>query len=104
MKQKLKGKTALNEDEFEKLTDISSISGGSDQSENEDDSSSSSSSSDQDSDSDETKTHENPHYAQVARNKPKILFKLNDNTFISMLRCVLHGKKVKIYIYFYIDA
>ena len=96
MKQKLKGKAALNEEEFEKLSDISSISGGSDDSENENDSSSLTSSTDNEENDDRQrniKNDDNPHYAQVARNKPKILFKLNDNTVISMLRCVLHGKK-----------
>ncbi len=100
MKQKLKGKAALNEDEFEKLSDISSISGGSDDSENEDEESSASSSTDDQQDDKSMMTsnkNDNPHYAQVARNKPKILFKLNDNTVISMLRCILHGKKVRRY-------
>ena len=36
-----------------------------------------------------------PLYAQVARNKPRISFKLSDNTILVMLRCILHGKKVK---------
>ena len=54
--------------------------------------SSSSSSSDEDTDANV------PHYAQVARNKPKISFKLNDETVLVMFRCILHGKKVKILI------
>ena len=93
LKQKLKGKATVNEEEFEKLSDISSISG----SENEDEENfySSSSSSSSSSSESESESKDRKLYHQVARNKPKISFKLNDSTILVMLRCVLHGKKVK---------
>jgi hypothetical protein len=31
----------------------------------------------------------------IYRNKPKILFKLEDNNILCMFRCILHGKKVR---------
>ena len=63
--------------------DVSSISGS--DSENDDSSANSSDQSDQDAAA--------PYYAQVARNKPRISFKLADNTVLVMLRCILHGRK-----------
>lgn len=63
--------------------DVSSISGSDSESEN--------SISSCQSDEDATNA---PLYAQVARNKPRISFKLADNTILVMLRCILHGKKV----------
>jgi hypothetical protein len=68
---------------FFKIEDVSSISG----SDTESDDSNSSSQSD-------TDISNAPLYAQVARNKPRISFKLSDNTILVMLRCILHGKKV----------
>jgi hypothetical protein len=91
LKQKLKGKPSVSAEEFENLSDISSISGGSDSEDEGEIYSSRSSSGDED---DADYSSEKKSYAQIARNKPKISFKLNDSTVLVMLRCVVHGKKV----------
>lgn len=67
--------------------DISSISGSDSENDEENrDRSEQSSSSEDDSN--------NPHYAQVARSKPKISFRLKDSTILVMFRCILHGRRV----------
>ncbi len=90
LKQKLKGKPIVTEEEFEKLSDISSISGSEDEDE-ENFYSSTSSSSESDSENEDA----SKPYHHIASKKPKISFKLNDSTVLVMLRCILHGKKVK---------
>ena len=68
-----------------KQKDISSISGSDSETEKRITSESSSSSLDE---------SEGTNYARVARNKPKISFRLNDSNVLVMQRCILHSKKV----------
>ena len=80
------------------MKDISSISGN--DSEDNDDDFGNNDDDDDESDSDLSDASDDddnnvlPHYAQVARNKPKISFRLNDSNILIMFRCILHGKKV----------
>ena len=80
----------LKHDNFFKWTDISSISGGSESKEDQETGALYSTYSSPE--VSETGSKSVPHYAQVARNKPKISFKLADDTILVMFRCVLHGK------------
>ncbi|CAF0845405.1 unnamed protein product [Didymodactylos carnosus] len=73
IKQKLRGQSIISSEKFEDIEkDLSSISG-----------SGSSSDTDENSDS----------YHSCARNNPKIIFTLSDGRYISVYRCLLHGKK-----------
>jgi len=76
IKQKLKEKAIVTIDEFEQLTDISSISG----SDSEEDLLNYSSSSEVESQS------------KVSKN-PKLAFELNDGNFLIVQRCILQSKK-----------
>lgn len=98
LKQKLKGKPIVSADEFEKLTDISSIS-GSDDSEEEKSSSDDTSDDDiDDNDNDDVTTQpkrlNKAKSAIVAKNKPKLMFKLIDSTVLVLFKCILLSKKV----------
>lgn len=89
LKQKMKGRPSVSVDEFEDLSDISSISA----SDTEDEAESSEAESSSDDEDDHTNADASPHYALVARNKPKISFRLNDQSALVMFRCILHGKR-----------
>jgi hypothetical protein len=86
LKRKLKDKPYVSIDEFENMSEISSISGSdsevnegvvyeSDESENE------------------YNQESSIHYSQIARSCPKISLKLNNGNILVMYRCILHGKK-----------
>lgn len=84
LKQKLKGKPIVSQDEFENLSDISSISGSDSEDENIYQSSSSSESDNEQKTVSKIDNH---------KNRPKYFFKLNDLTIISIFRSVLFSKK-----------
>ncbi|RNA05017.1 ankyrin repeat and zinc finger domain-containing 1 isoform X1 [Brachionus plicatilis] len=84
LKQKIKGKPTVSIDEFENLSDISSISGSDTEEENIYESSSSSES---------EAEHKTVAKIYNQKNRPKFFFKLNDSTIISIYRSVLFSKK-----------
>ncbi len=75
IKQKIKEKTTVTIDEFEKLTDISSISG-----------------SDSEGESNYSSSEEENSLPQIHKN-PKLAFELNDGNFLVVHRCLLQRKK-----------
>lgn len=84
IKQKLRGKAIVGVDEFEALSDISSISG----------------SESEGSDYEKRFSSSSENEEAVANRKvpkmPKIAFELVDKNYLVMQRCILHGKKVRI--------
>lgn len=86
LKQKLKGKPIVSIDEFEKLSDISSISGSDSENDNFYQSSTSSES---DHKVEKTVAKINNH-----KTRQKYFFKLNDLTIISIYRSLLFSKKL----------
>lgn len=85
LKRKLENKPCVSIDEFENMSEISSISGSDSEFNNEGDESNES--------EDESNQEICSHYGQIARNSPKISFKLNNENILVMYRCILHGKK-----------
>lgn len=109
LKQKMKGRPVITAEEFERLTDISSIS-GSDSEDDDDDghkfSSSSSSSSESDCGEERGKQSKKDHQQQQLRkklnneqkrNKVKVMFRLSDSSVLTVFKCILFQKNVRKY-------
>lgn len=98
----MKGKPVVSAEEFERLTDISSISGSDDDSYEEktvgEGLVQSSSSSESDDEVDDEKTKNKQAKSIVGgRNKTKIMFKLFDSSILVLFKCILFPKHVNIH-------
>lgn len=105
LKQKIKGRAPVTAEEFERLTDISSISGASDDEDIDDKrSSSSSSSSSESSDEDRVELEDKSNRGKNrirSKDKVKMMFRLGvDSSVLTMFKCILFPKHVKFKIWF----
>ena len=110
LKQKIKGRPVITAEEFERLTDISSIS-GSDSEDDDDDGHKFSSSSPSSSESDcgeergskqskKDQQQQQPKKKlnnEQKRNKVKVMFRLADSSVLTVFKCILFPKNVRNY-------
>lgn len=115
LKQKIKGRPVITAEEFERLTDISSISGSDSDSDDDDghkfSSSSSSSESDcgEERDSKQSKKDQQQQQQQPRkklnneqkRNKVKVMFRLADTSVLTVFKCILFPKNVRKYVFYF---
>lgn len=104
----MKGKPVVSAEEFERLTDISSISGSDDDSDEEKTAGGglvqSSSSSESDDEVDDEKMKNKQAKSVVGgRNKTKIMFKLSDSSILVLFKCILFPKHVNNSSYYNLD-